>query len=297
MVRGTVGQDGPLLEQRGGQVGTAGLWAGCVAVTLHSVYWLETETQAHSPCAALCQAEEPWLRWHMRRRYLAGGTLLLGRCFLVWFCLGSWVQAGTWLHGGSPGAEAAPWTLPRWLQPGVAGATACPPTLPVFQQPAQGCFHLLGCLCPWRSSERHRTFLAAPGDLQCSALQPRGTMGMERFTGCRLPWSVHPWAGCHCTVPPGILQPYCFCQHWCGPGSIPAGPAPVLSTSWLHCSGRRIFLALWWFSLMLGLTDEANQQTCKQNFHSPWRALAVTHVRGPCGFTGAQEAEVSVELL
>ena len=143
----------------------------------------------------------------------------------------------------------------RWQQPPLA--------LPVFQHLVWGCFQLLECLCqtscfpycPWRSSVLSA---AAP---RCDG-QRKGLLA-EGWA----PVSGHPWAGCHCTVPAGTLQPCCFCQH---PGSMLVGPAPVpagqpsggaWTLSWLHYSGRRIFLALWWFSLMLQLTDEASQRT------------------------------------
>lgn len=271
MGRGTVGQDGPLLEQRGGQEGTAGLWAGRVAVTIHSVYRLETVTQAHSPCAALCRAEEPWLRWHIHSQ--------VGRC-----CLAGVFSCG---FVSAPGCKQA------------RGSTAAAPGLKLHPGPSRG-----GCSLGWQGpplalppsrcfSSLHRAVFtswdaSAPGDLQkgiALSLLPLEIFSALRCShGARWAWkdspaagcappSGHPRAGCHCTVPPGILQPYCFCQHWCVPGSIPAGPAPVLSTSWLHCSGRRIFLALWWFSLMLGLTDEATGELASKTstaLGTPW---------------------------
>lgn len=182
----------------------------------------------------------------------------------------------------------------RWQGPPLA--------LPVFQQLVQGCFHLLGCLCqtsrfpccPWRSS------------VLCAAAARRD--GCRKESSAAGLQAAHPRLGT-----PGLAatalspQPRCFCQCLCIPGSIPAGPAPVLAgppsgaartPSWSRCSGGRIVLASWWFSLMLRLTDEASRRTWKQNFHSPWRSPAVTHAWGPGGFTRAQEeAEVSVEPL
>lgn len=191
------------------------------------------------------------------------------------------------------------------------GSTAAAPGLRLHPGPSQGgcslgwqgpplalppsrCFGLhRAVFTSWGASVRHRAFLAAPRDLRCSVLQPRGAMGMGKICwqqGCR-------------HVASSLL-----CQRLRIPGSIPAGPAPVLAgppssaartLSWWRCSGRRIFLALWWFSLTLRLTDEASRRrTWKQNFHSPWRSPAVTHARGLGGFTHAlEEAEVSVKPL
>lgn len=189
--------------------------------------------------------------------------------------------------------------------PGVARATACPPSVSascagLFSPPGMPLPDMALSLLPlevfsalccshgarWGDGCREESSAAA---LQ-AARPPLGTPGLATA-------ALSPQARCSLGAPASTAHP------WIHPGRPPpphAGPscggAQTLSRS--HCSGRRIFLALWWFSLMLRLTDEVSRRTWKQNFHSPWRGPAVTHLWGLGGFARAQEeAEVSVEPL
>lgn len=140
----------------------------------------------------------------------------LAGAFSVWFCLGSWAQAGMWLRSGSTPDPPETAAALGWHGPPLA--------LPVFQQVAQGCFHLLGCLCqtwrfpccPWRSS------------VLCAAATGRdGAMGAGRShqqQRCRLRahlWAPLGWPPLHCPrrrVAASALLPAPRI-----PGSIPAG--------------------------------------------------------------------------
>lgn len=172
----------------------------------------------------------------------SSALLLLGWSLLLWICVGSWVQAAA-----ARGCQGPPLTL-----------------------------RCIGSSCRAVFSSWDASPDVAPSVLPREICRVRCCSRKVRraqVRGLRLPARVRaPRAGSRHVSPRAHRNPGATAGTCSSPGpSRPPLLLPVRTTvrvsappGCFYC----IFLALWWFSPMLQLTDESSRRTWKQNFHS-----------------------------